>query len=171
MKTIHDYKGFLVKEPLTDELRDMLFGKEQLVRVDWLMELALRSVSRMPKTQEVLVVEDDENNGELMQVLLGNHGYESMVVKTAAEAMVYCQRVRPIAVMMDIGLPDSDGIQLTKVLKSMPVMDGVPFIAMTGNVSEGMREMGKNVGITDFIEKPWNPEQVMHVMEKQLTMV
>ena len=81
----------------------------------------------MPQT--ILVVEDNDRNRRLMRILLKAKGYEVTEATTGKEAMDYLSTQTPDLILMDIQLPRTDGLTLTKEIKSSAQTKDIPIIA------------------------------------------
>lgn len=150
------------------------FEKEAPDHRSWMLELAEMQKTGKYKgavaVKELLIVEDDENNSELLQALLRYHGIESSVAINAEEAIEYCQRYEPMGILMDIGLAGTNGLEVTHILKQMPMMEDVPFIAVSAHDSARMRDLAEEAGCTLFIAKPWSSEEIMDAIANHCSM-
>jgi len=103
---------------------------------------------------KLLLVEDNEDNARALARLLARRGFEVSVAATGAEALAKAEEVRPAVVLMDIGLPDMDGLEATRRLKQVPDLADIPVIALTAHaMAEDMRA-AVSAGCTDFAAKP-----------------
>jgi DNA-binding response OmpR family regulator len=113
----------------------------------------------------VLIVEDDEN---LVGVLSGDlklAGYEVFVAKTGLAALEIAARERPDVVLLDLGLPDLDGLEVARQLRD----DNAPvIIAVTARVSISDRVDGLYAGADDYITKPFALEELRARLHAQL---
>jgi len=116
----------------------------------------------------VLVVEDNPNNAMLMQDILKSQKIRSHIVENAAEAMEFCKGDTPTMILMDIGLPDMDGLELTKKMRDGKKLNKTPIIAVTAHASSSMKEKAMAVGCNDFIAKPFMPNDVIHTVKSHL---
>lgn len=149
-------------------LRDVDFERE--ITTPSVLRKMLADVTPAPAVaaQEILVVEDNDDNGEIMQALLESQELRVTVVTNAADAVAYCKTCTPMMVLMDIGLPDMDGIQLTKQLKKESALSNVPFITVTAHGMDVMQKMATEAGSVDFITKPFKPADFLETVNKHL---
>lgn len=90
----------------------------------------------------VLVVEDHPESAEGLAVLFDIWGYEAHVAHDGAQALVLARDVAPEVVVADIGLPDVDGVELARTIRTL-VVGGPPFlIALTGRRTEEVARLG-----------------------------
>jgi signal transduction histidine kinase len=108
----------------------------------------------------ILVVEDDVNIQGFAQTVLESAGYEPQVVGTAAEARRAFQTAKPDMMIVDIGLPDGNGMELVKELGLGPEGE-VPFLFLTGSRDLQTRLECFRLGAMDYIPKPFAVEELL----------
>lgn len=102
----------------------------------------------------ILYVEDDPNNRMLIRRVLMAEGFHVLDAASAVEALNVVASDRPDLVLMDINMPDIDGLTLTAQLKQLPHMANVPIVAVTANVMRGDRERTLEAGCDGYLQKP-----------------
>lgn len=106
----------------------------------------------------VLLVEDEFSMGTLVQEYLCHEQYSVVWVRTGAEALAELAR-HPIAlVVLDIGLPDMDGFDVCRAIKTRT---DVPVIMLTARTEEADRVAGLEIGADDYVTKPFSPRELM----------
>ena len=107
----------------------------------------------------ILVVEDEPANMELVVDLLEVAGYEVLQSTTAEDGISTAKSAIPDIILMDINLPDMDGLKATKILKADPVTANIPVIAFTASVTT--EDLNKYLGIdfASIIKKPINTRE------------
>lgn len=103
---------------------------------------------------EILLVEDDAPNAELMGIYLSKLGYQVSWVKTAAQMWVTLKQIQPAVILMDVILPDANGLKLVQQLRSHQQYQQMPIIAQTAMAMKGDRETCLAAGVNDYISKP-----------------
>ncbi len=118
---------------------------------------------------KLLLAEDNPVNQKLAKVILTKAGYNVTVVNTGREAVdTFTDAPSAFdAILMDIQMPEMDGLTATKVLRKKG-FDTLPIIAMTANAMKGDRELCLEAGMTDYISKPIKRDIVYSVLEKWL---
>ena len=121
----------------------------------------------MPR-ERILIVDDNELNLKLLRWLLEKNGYEVYTAGDAKTARVSVRAVRPRLVLMDIQLPDIDGLQLTREFKTDPELRDIPVVAVTSYAMKGDRQKSIDAGCDGFITKPIDTRQFPLEIEKYL---
>ncbi|MBW4683588.1 MAG: hybrid histidine kinase/response regulator HrmK [Komarekiella atlantica HA4396-MV6] len=103
---------------------------------------------------EILLVEDDLPNAELMQIYLSKLGYQVTWVKTAAEMWEALTQLNPAVILMDVYLPDGNGLKLVQQLRENPQYCNIPIIAQTAMAMKGDRETCLAAGVNEYTSKP-----------------
>jgi DNA-binding response OmpR family regulator len=114
---------------------------------------------------KILIVEDDENLASVLSGDLKLAGYEVLSAKTGLAALEIAARERPDVVLLDMGLPDLDGLEVAGQLRA----DNAPvIIAVTARVSISDRVDGLYAGADDYITKPFALEELRARLHAQL---
>jgi CheY-like chemotaxis protein len=106
----------------------------------------------------LLIIEDNEQNFYLMRFLLEKNGFTVIGAEDGRKGIEMALSCRPLAILLDIQLPEMDGYAVAAELKTHPELDAVPIIAVTSYAMVGDRETIMAAGATGYIEKPINPE-------------
>lgn len=107
--------------------------------------------------KKVLVVEDNRDNLRLITYALQHSGYEVVTAVTAAEGVALALSEAPFFVIMDINLPDFDGLEATRRIRASDADDNLPIIAITSYAMAGDRNRILAAGCTAYFEKPIDP--------------
>lgn len=109
-----------------------------------------------------LVIEDNEDNMELITFILGNNGYKVITAETGQQGVNMALEARPDFIILDIQLPDIDGFEVLRKIRSLEIDGSTPVIAMTSYAMVGDREKMMVAGCNGYIEKPIDPETVIN---------
>ena len=118
--------------------------------------------------KRILVVEDNETNLYLIRFMLEKSGYEVIEAREGAVGADLAVKEKPDVVLMDLQLPDIDGLEATKRIRASEAGGKIPIITLTSYAMVGDREKAITAGCTGYIEKPINPETVIAEIEKFL---
>jgi len=120
------------------------------------------------RTPHILLVEDNKVNCELMKALFSKWKYEFAVAETGEEAIALALSRRFDLVLMDLKLPGIDGYEATKRIRSAPGQENLPIIALTAHAIEGEKEKCMRAGMTDYMSKPFEPDELRKMIGRQL---
>ncbi len=118
--------------------------------------------------KRILVVEDNETNLYLIRFMLEKSGYEVIEAREGAVGVELASKEKPDLILMDVQLPDMDGLEATKRIRASEADGEIPIIALTSYAMVGDREKALAAGCTGYIEKPINPDTFMAEIEKYL---
>lgn len=114
----------------------------------------------------VLVVEDNPQNMKLISFVLKKYGHEVIEAFTGLEGVEKAEKSQPDLILMDIQLPDIDGLEVTRRIRTIKSMQKVTIIAITSYAMAGDREQVLTAGCNGYFEKPINPVTIMTDIEK-----
>ncbi|AKG21693.1 hybrid histidine kinase/response regulator HrmK [Calothrix sp. 336/3] len=110
----------------------------------------------IPQSLEILLVEDDEQNAQMMQTYLQRVGYPIKWVKNVEQMWQVLSEQTPNVILLDVRLPDADGLEIVKELRQNPRWQNVTIVAQTAMAMKGDREVCLAAGVDDYISKPIN---------------
>jgi CheY-like chemotaxis protein len=115
----------------------------------------------------VLVVEDEPDARELVGALLESRGATVVLAASAAEAYVSLEHALPDIIVSDIGMPDEDGYQFARRVRTLaPERGGMtPIVALTAYASTKDRQRTREAGYSLHLAKPVNADELIHVLE------
>lgn len=110
---------------------------------------------------KVLVIDDEANIVRLVRDYLEQAGYRVSTASNAETGLHVLRRENLDLLVLDLGLPDQDGWDLTRQIRSDRQLANLPIIMLTARVDEGDRIVGLELGADDYITKPFNPREVV----------
>lgn len=111
-------------------------------------------------TGRILVVEDDIDISKMLRIYFDSQGYEVLVATRGNDALETCRRKLPNVVVLDIQLPDIDGYEICRQLRSNTRTSYVPIIFLTQKDERSDRIAGLELGADDYITKPFDIEEL-----------
>ena len=123
----------------------------------------------VPKSRATLmIVEDDEVQRELIAAALEGGNLELIMLPDGASLIGAIRRRKPSMILMDINLPDIDGVALTRTLRGQPRLSGVPVLMLTGEASRESLAKSIEAGAVGYIVKPFTRETLLKNIERFL---
>ncbi|MEO8154747.1 MAG: response regulator [Rhizobacter sp.] len=113
----------------------------------------------------VLIIEDLPINMLLTVAILERAGHQAIEAETAAAGIALARTQRPDVILMDIQLPDMDGLAATRILKADPQLQSIPVIAVTAFAMKGDEEAVLAAGCDGYVTKPIRYKEFLAEME------
>jgi two-component system cell cycle response regulator DivK len=111
--------------------------------------------------EQILVVEDNEKNMKLFRDVLQATGYRTLEASTAAQALTLAAEHSPALVLMDIQLPDMDGLEALRRLRHDEQTASIPVLAVTAQAMKGDRERFMEAGFDAYLSKPVDVDEFL----------
>lgn len=115
----------------------------------------------MASRPAVLVVEDEKAISDLIAFHLEQSGFEPVVAGDGKRALGLTADRLPALVVLDLMLPDMDGLEILKYLRSQERSARLPIILLTARAEEADRVLGLEIGADDYVVKPFSPRELM----------
>jgi len=116
----------------------------------------------------ILVVDDELGIRDLLSEILNDEGHSVELAENAAQARAARQRARPDLVLLDIWMPDTDGVTLLKEWSASGLL-GMPVIMMSGHATIDTAVEATRIGAQSFLEKPITLQKLLKAVEQALT--
>ncbi len=114
----------------------------------------------------VLIVEDNRDGAEMLSALLTMFGHVSCVEQDAEGGLRALDEFRPDVALLDIGLPNIDGYELARRIRSTPGFEHLPLIAISGWGMEEDRRRAREAGFDHHLTKPASPEDLERLLSR-----
>jgi CheY-like chemotaxis protein len=114
----------------------------------------------------ILVIDDDNDDVELIDRILMDHGYVSLLARDGDEALRIASLQEPDLVLLDIRMPRIDGYEVATTIRAQPGLERTRIVAVTG--MEEDRERSAAAGFDGFIRKPIDPDAFVGQIERFL---
>lgn len=111
--------------------------------------------------QKILVVDDEPDAVDLVQFNLSNAGYEVITAADGEEALKKARTHFPDLILLDVMLPEVDGLDVCKMLRRDSATSGIPIIMLTARAAEIDRILGLELGADDYVTKPFSPRELV----------
>jgi two-component system phosphate regulon response regulator PhoB len=110
---------------------------------------------------KILVVDDETDAVDLIEFNLKGAGYDVVAANDGAEALRKARSVLPALIILDLMLPEIDGMEVCKQLKRDPATAKIPIIMLTAKAAEIDRVLGLELGADDYVTKPFSPRELV----------
>ena len=117
----------------------------------------------------ILLVEDSEPVREAYSILLEDSGYRVATAQDGAEALTSAAATVPDLVLVDLGLPGMDGLQVIRELRAAPATARIPILALTGRDESQTRQACADAGASDYLLKPIPTQQLLRAIAEHLS--
>ena len=117
-------------------------------------------------TKRVLICDDDPVILRLLEVNLELEGYDVLTAHHGEEAFEIATRELPDLVILDIMMPRLDGYQTCQKLKAQPSTEPIPVVFLSAKAQQSDIEKGKSFGVSEYLTKPFDPNDLLDVVER-----
>jgi DNA-binding response OmpR family regulator len=118
--------------------------------------------------QKILVVDDEPEAVELVEFNLKQAGFGVLTAADGAEALIKARAAPPDLVVLDVMLPEINGLEICKLLRRDSALARVPIIMLTAKAAEIDRVLGLELGADDYLTKPFSPRELVLRIKKLL---
>ncbi|MDR3134998.1 MAG: response regulator [Deltaproteobacteria bacterium] len=132
-------------------------------------EKIMDAKTRIPNPR-ILIVDDDELIHKLLGAILQKAGFDCLDALSGQEALEKAQKERPELVILDIMMPEMDGFEVMRALKSNPITSSIPVIFLSGKFHNREKAMARELGAADFMEKPFERSELLARVKTYLTL-
>ena len=115
----------------------------------------------MANNHYILVVDDDWMNREMLEAQLESEGHAVKLASNGKKALEIVDAARPALVMLDIRMPDMDGIDVCQQMRTRPIMQNIPIVMITGLESEEDIKRALAAGANDLLSKPFSSQLML----------
>ena len=115
----------------------------------------------MTEQKKILIADDNENIREALTYLLEDEGYALSLAKDGAETLRKVREVLPDILFLDIMMPEINGYDVCRTIKTDPSLKGIYVIMLTAKGQVVEQERGKEVGADEYIVKPFSPMEIL----------
>ncbi len=120
---------------------------------------------------KILVVDDEPPIVRLMEFILARQGHEMLVAVNGEEALAKIRTHKPDLVLLDIMMPRIDGYEVARQVRADPALAHLPIIMLSAKAQEDDIRRGVDIGVDEYITKPFSPEHLVHVVADHLSRV
>jgi len=111
--------------------------------------------------KRILIVEDEQDIADLIRFNLERAGFQALVLLEGRHLLTHVRQFKPDLILLDLMLPDVDGLDLCRRLRLDPALAVIPVVMVTAKGSETDRIVGLELGADDYIVKPFSPRELV----------
>lgn len=116
--------------------------------------------------QKILVVDDEPDAIDLIEFNLKNSGFDVITAADGAKALKMARAEMPALILLDVMLPEVDGMEVCKILRRDSATQNIPIIMLTAKAAEIDRILGLELGADDYVTKPFSPRELVLRVKK-----
>ncbi len=120
------------------------------------------------KEKTILIVDDEKVTVKLAKTLFERHGFNVLTAYDGSEALRVAESGRPDLILLDVMLPELDGFEVCRRLRSQTTFEKTPILMFTARGLMEDREKGKELGADEYIVKPFQGSELVEIIKKHL---
>lgn len=120
------------------------------------------------KKNPIILVIEDYSDSRLLSSLLRSKGYKVIEAKDGKEGMLQANRVIPDLILMDLAMPEMDGVEATRQLRQRQVLSHTPIFAITAYATADVKQDALAAGCTEVFAKPLDIESLLERIKEKL---
>ena len=117
---------------------------------------------------KILIVDDEPEAVELIEFNVKQAGFDVLTASDGAEALKKARSAIPNLIVLDLMLPEVDGLEVCKMLRRDPATSAIPIVMVTAKAAEIDRILGLELGADDYVTKPFSPRELVLRIKKVL---
>jgi len=117
--------------------------------------------------KKILIIEDEEHIAEAEKLILQDK-FKVLVAKNGTNGLAMAVKMRPDIIVLDIMLPHMSGYEICQKLRDEKSLSNTKIIMATAKTQEADERLGLNMGADEYIKKPFEPEELLEVIDKVL---
>jgi CheY-like chemotaxis protein len=121
------------------------------------------------KKSRILIAEDFEENRTALTLILKNAGFDVIEVENGRQAIEAVRQEEPDLVLMDVTLPEIDGLQATREIRNDEKFERLPIIILSAHDSDEIRREAAEAGGSEYLSKPFEIAELKELIEGCLT--
>jgi CheY-like chemotaxis protein len=122
----------------------------------------------LPDQKTVLIADDQFALRQLLRATLSRFGLRVIEASNGSDALALVQLERPDLVLMDVGMPGMDGLEVCRTLRADPETADLPVFILTARAQQAEREKGLASGATVYLTKPFKPADLRAMLREHL---
>ena len=121
-----------------------------------------------PAPRPILIIEDDESIAEVLSIRLEQQGYGAHIAHSGARGLALAQSISPQLVLLDLELPDMDGLAVCQQLDENPATVAIPKIILSGRDGGDIVRRARAAGCQFYVRKPYDPNALLVLIQQAI---
>jgi DNA-binding response OmpR family regulator len=121
------------------------------------------------KTMKILLVDDDTGLTQLLQLVFESRGFGVTLAYNGEEALEVLEKELPEVILLDLMMPDVNGVEVCRQVRANPRMSHIPIIVLTARIGEEIQQEAMDAGATDYLVKPIRPSDLIRRVREVVT--
>ncbi|MCA9986402.1 MAG: response regulator [Anaerolineales bacterium] len=117
---------------------------------------------------KILIIDDHPETSSIVATILQNQGFDTDNARSGSVGISLAEASPPDLIILDIMMPDMDGIEVCRRLRALPVTENIPIIMFTSLAEARDKRAGFDAGATDYLIKPTHPNELIRRVEEIL---
>jgi PAS domain S-box-containing protein len=143
-------------------------GGKEVAATAAINDKAEELIRKRHQGSRILIVDDEPVNREVAQILLEDTGLAIESAEDGAQAVAKAGQTLYAAILMDVQMPNMDGLEATRKIRGLPEYRDIPIVAMTANAFAEDKARCLEAGMNDFLIKPFNPDELFATLLRLL---
>lgn len=123
-----------------------------------------------PEESVILIVDDLKQNLKLLNIILESAHYQTSLALSGKDALERLKVLNPDLILLDLMMPDINGLEVCRRIKSSPEYEDIPVIFLTASVEENHLIEAYSLGANDYVNKPFRKPELLARIKTQLTL-
>lgn len=115
-------------------------------------------------TQKILIIDDEWTIQLALQARLSAHGFSVQLASDGPSGLLAAQQYRPDVILLDLRMPDMDGFEVLRRLRSAPETSSIPVIILTANIQDSVKQQARSAGGARFLTKPFESKDIINAI-------
>ena len=120
------------------------------------------------RQRTVLIIDDDQDQSQVLAWRLQSQGFETLTAAVGRRGLILAKSERPDVVLLDLELPDIDGLKVCEQLTDGEATSGIPVVIISGQERADIVRQARVAGCHFYLRKPYDPNVVLMVVEQAI---
>jgi CheY-like chemotaxis protein len=122
----------------------------------------------VPRRHSVLVIDDDDSLSDVLSHRLKKQGFRTIAAYSGKAGLAKAKDLQPSAILLDLGLPDADGLSICEQLSDSPETCAIPILIVSGRDEPGLVRRCRAAGCHYFLRKPYDPNALLVLVRQAI---